>query len=67
MIKGHESYELLKTSCAKIFKAVNQLASQGKILIDGREIPIEIFLGGDYKVESFIILEGSVVIYHGLF
>jgi hypothetical protein len=53
IIKGQESYELLQTSCAAIFKQVNVLVKEKKISIDEKDIPLEMFLGGDYKV-SFI-------------
>ena len=50
VIKGQESYELLQTSCATVFKQDNEIIKEGKVSIDGRDIPVELFLGGDYKV-----------------
>jgi len=49
VIKGHESYDPLKSSCKDVFGYMNQLLDDGKISIDGKDIPVEIFLGGDYK------------------
>lgn len=56
VIKGQESYELLQSSCATIFKQVNDLTKKKKVTIDGRDMPVEVFLGGDYKVQSVIII-----------
>ena len=50
VIKGHEGYDLLKMSCSKIFGDINKLVRAGKIKIKDKDVPIEIFVGGDYKV-----------------
>ncbi len=50
MVKGNESYDLLKNSFSDIFSTTNKIIKEGKILVDGFDIPVEIFLGGDYKV-----------------
>ena len=50
IIKGHESYELLEKSCSKICKQVNSLIKEKKINVNNMDIPVEIYLGGDYKV-----------------
>ena len=49
VIKGKESYEILKESCADLFKQINNIIKKGLITVDGREVPIDMFLGGDYK------------------
>ena len=49
VIKGHESYELLQSSCVNVFNQVNNLIDKGKVSIDGKDIATEVFLGGDYK------------------
>lgn len=54
VIKGHKSYDLLKSSCKDVFGYMNQLLDDGKISIDGKDIPVEIFLGGDYKVYFYV-------------
>ena len=61
VIKGHESYNLLKTSCKDIFVYVNKLIDDGKISIDGKNIPVEILLGGDYKVYHVIIQNYNLI------
>jgi hypothetical protein len=50
VIKGHEDYNLLKASCSKIFSCINRLVKAGKINIKGKDVPVEFYLGGDYKV-----------------
>jgi hypothetical protein len=51
VIKGHESYEVLQSACATVFGQVNKLVEEGKIsCIDGKEVPVVLHLGGDYKL-----------------
>jgi len=50
VIKGHETYELLQSSCSTIFRQVNHVIDKGKVSIEGKDIPVDVFLGGDYKV-----------------
>ena len=50
MVKGHECYELLKKSFSDLFGSVNRIIEDGKITVCDTDIPVEIFLGGDYKV-----------------
>ena len=55
VIKGNESYDLIKTSCSNIFKDVNQIVKDSAVDIDGKKIPLEMHLGGDYKVKTLYI------------
>ena len=55
VIKGHDNYDLLKTSCKDAFVYVNKFIVEGKVSIDGKDIQVEILLGGDYKVYNVII------------
>ena len=57
IIKGQESYKLLERSCSEIFKPVNMLVKNKTITVNGTEIPVEVYLGGDYKVN---IIEHSI-------
>ena len=51
VIKGKECYEILQSSCSKIFSDVNKIVADGAIKLDeSQEIPVEMCLGGDYKV-----------------
>ncbi|CAB4001860.1 Hypothetical predicted protein, partial [Paramuricea clavata] len=49
IVKGQESYDLLKNSFSDIFSVVNDIIKEGKIRVDDIDVPVEIFLGGDYK------------------
>ena len=53
MIKGDESYEVLQSSCSTVFSQVNELIKKGQVSINGKDVPIEVFLGGDYKVQLY--------------
>ena len=50
VIKGHESYELLQSSCVTMFNQVNNLIDNRKVSIGEKDIAVEVFLSGDYKV-----------------
>lgn len=52
IVKGEESYELLEKSCSKIFMQVNNLIKDKEITVNDIKIPIELYMGGDYKVEA---------------
>ena len=48
---GKEEYATLKESLVKVIKDVNNLIEKGYILVDGRQIKQQFYLGGDYKVK----------------
>jgi hypothetical protein len=50
IVKGQESYELRKKSCSDILSQFNKLAESKKVNIDEKDIPVEVYVGGDYKV-----------------
>ena len=50
VIKGPESYEVLQSSCSTIFQQVNNVIDRGKVSVEGKDVPVDVFLGGDYKV-----------------
>ena len=61
IIKGQESYGLLKSSCSTIFDEVNKLVECKKIDINGTEIPVEVYVGGDYKVSICIMYRNMIL------
>ena len=50
MAKGAEKYEHIKEAFAEVFSEINNLQEKGCIEIEGKAVPVELFLGGDYKV-----------------
>ena len=50
VIKGKESYEILQSSCSKIFKDINKIVENGFVEIEDDQVAVEMFVGGDYKV-----------------
>lgn len=50
VVKTKEEYEGLRSALRNVARDVNSLNKVGKISVDGTEIPLEFFLGGDYKV-----------------
>lgn len=49
-MRGAENYDTLKCSFSDVFKQINEVIDRGYITVEGCKIPVEIFLGGDYKV-----------------
>lgn len=49
IINGPEKYPTLKTSLSPFFDEVNALISKGTISVDGEDVQLEFFLGGDMK------------------
>ena len=50
VVKGKEEHETLKESLSNVIRDVNSLIDDGHMIIDGRKVSTEFFLGGDYKV-----------------
>ena len=64
IVKGSEKYETLKESFANVFSDINDLNSGNKITINGKEIALEFFLGGDYKFILIMLgLKGATSFY----
>lgn len=53
VIKGYESYDFFKLLGKDVFSYINKLIDDWNICIDGKEIFIDIYLGGDYKVSVY--------------
>ena len=50
VIKDYEGYNVLKVSCSKLFSTINSLQKPGKLDIKGKDVLVEFYLEGDYKV-----------------
>ena len=50
VVKGKEDYETLKASLSNVIRDANSLIDDGYMIIDGRKVSLEFFLGGYYKV-----------------
>lgn len=50
VINGSESRETLAEGLGDVFREVNAIQDAGHIEVDGKRVPVELFLGGDYKV-----------------
>lgn len=55
IINGPEYYETLKASLNNFFKEVNGLIKRGKLSVDGEEVKLDFFLGGDLKFLLLIL------------
>lgn len=53
VVRGSENYDTIKSSFRDVLRDINRLIERGFILVEGHLVPVEIFLGGDYKV-SFV-------------
>ena len=45
-----ENRETLANSFKEVFEDVNEIQERGYISVDEKQVDIELFLGGDYKV-----------------
>ena len=55
IINGPEKYETLKISLSPFFEEVNNLMHKSFISIDGQDVELEFFLGGDFKFLLMIL------------
>ena len=51
-MKLDENYEEMASALNSTFSEIESLISNKKIMVDGQDHPVEVFLGGDYKVNS---------------
>jgi hypothetical protein len=49
VVKARQTYDTLKESFKDIFKEINDLNDKKTITVKGRELKVELCLGGDYK------------------
>ena len=59
-MNGPESRETLASSFKEEFEDVNEIQESGYITIDENRVDIELFLGGDYKVQGNIIVNSFI-------
>lgn len=55
VIKTSEDYNNLSTGLSNVRQAVNELIEAGFILVNGRKVDLQFYLGGDYKVSKIKI------------
>lgn len=56
-LEGHEGYEVLKGGFQPSLQEVNSLISDGFIECNGEKIQLEVYLGGDYKVNIHVHIQ----------
>ena len=49
IVNDPEKYDTLTSSMGDVISEINSVIKSGKVEVDGKEISIEMFLGGDYK------------------
>ena len=49
-LQGTESYDNLKSGFEPVLKEINTLIADGSVELNGANIQLDIYLGGDYKV-----------------
>ena len=60
IVDGPEKYDTLKSSMGDVISEINSVIKNGKVEVDGEEISIEMFLGGDYKILPMVMgLKGA--------
>lgn len=55
VLVGVECYESIKIAFGDVIIEINSVIDEGHVeLENGKKIPVEIFLGGDYKVRRIL-------------
>lgn len=52
MVNGSEWRETVEECFADVFSKMNSDIEEGFIIIDGKSVEVEVYLGGDYKVRK---------------
>ncbi len=61
VVNGKEDYSPIKEAFTDIIDELNQLIADGKLNVEGNDINIEFFLGGDYKFILMMLgLKGAI-------
>lgn len=64
VVNGSEKYETLQESFETAFSEINSLIKKGTITVDGEEVKLEFFLGGNYKfLLTLMGLKGATSLY----
>ena len=50
IVKEKEDHAALKSSLANVIRDVNSTIKEGHVTVDGQQVRLEFYLGGDYKV-----------------
>ena len=50
VVKGSEDYTTIAESFQDVFQEINEVEEVGFVKVGDNQIPVELFLGGDYKV-----------------
>lgn len=54
MVNGPESRQTLEECFSEVFREINEVISDGCIIVEQEKVDVEFFLGGDYKVNILI-------------
>ena len=52
VLKTSEDYKNLRNGLANVTSTVNKLIDDGFIIMNGKKVKLQFFLGGDYKVST---------------
>ena len=55
VVKGSEDYATIAESFKEVFQEINEVQADGFVEVGEEKIPVELFLGGDYKVSSTLL------------
>ena len=61
-MKGKEEYKTLKSSLSNVICDVNRLIDDPHMIIDGKKVKLQFYLGGDYKVRLQLASATVVII-----
>ena len=53
VVKCKEDFSSLRTSLQTVTTSVNNLVRAGEVVVDGKRILLDFYLGGDYEVTHY--------------
>lgn len=55
VVNGSEDYTTIAESFRDVFQEINEVQEDGFVKVGETQTPVEVFLGGDYKVSKYCI------------
>lgn len=59
MLKGGEQYTRMREGLAPVWEEINKLIDDKVVKVNGQDIPVQFYLGGDYKVWPDLLTQFS--------
>ena len=61
VVQGSEDYTTIAESFNEVFQEINDVQEEGFIKVEDVNVPVELYLGGDYKVSCLLCVLNTVL------